>query len=47
VAIGSNATILSFNDVVSSLSLEEMRWKNMESQRTNALFVGGCSQERN
>jgi hypothetical protein len=47
VAIGSNATTLSFDDVVSSLLLEEMRWKNMEIQSTYALFVRGCSQERN
>jgi hypothetical protein len=30
VAIGSNTTTLSFDDVVSSLLLEEMRWKSME-----------------
>jgi hypothetical protein len=30
VAIGSNTTTLSFDDVVSSLLLEEMGWKNME-----------------
>jgi hypothetical protein len=30
VAIGSNTTTLSFDDVVSSLLLEEMRQKNME-----------------
>jgi hypothetical protein len=47
VAIGSNATTLSFDDVVSSLLSEEMRWKNMEIQSTNALFVRGHSQERN
>jgi hypothetical protein len=33
VAIGSNTTTLSFDDVVSSLLLEEMRLKNMEGQR--------------
>jgi hypothetical protein len=47
VAIGSNSTTLSFNDVVSSLLSEEMRWKNMESQSTDALFARGCSRERN
>jgi hypothetical protein len=47
VAIGSNATTLSFDDVVSSLLLEEMRWKNMEIQSTYALFARGHSQERN
>jgi hypothetical protein len=30
VAIGSNTTTLSFNDVISSLLPKEMRWKNME-----------------
>jgi hypothetical protein len=30
VAIGSNKTSLKFDEVVSSLLLEEMRWKNME-----------------
>jgi hypothetical protein len=43
VAIGSNTTTLSFNDVVSSLLLEEMRKKNMEIQSTCALFVRGFS----
>jgi hypothetical protein len=43
VAIGSNATILSFNDVVSPLLSKEMRWKNMEIQSTYALFVRGHS----
>jgi len=30
VAIGSNVTALQFDEIVSSLLLEEMRWKNME-----------------
>jgi hypothetical protein len=47
VAIGSNTTTLSFDDVVSSLLSEEMRWKNMEGQSTDALFARGCSQDRN
>jgi hypothetical protein len=47
VAIGSNTTTLKFDEVVSSLLLEEMRQKNMEGQRTNALFSRGRSQERN
>jgi hypothetical protein len=47
VAIGSNTNILSFDDVVSCLLLEDMRRKNMEGQSTNALFVRGHSQERN
>jgi len=47
VALGSNMTTLSFNDVVSSLLSEEMRWKNMEGQRTYALFARGFYHERN
>jgi hypothetical protein len=47
VAIGSNTTSLSFEDVVSSLLSEEMRRKNMEVHSTNALFSRGRSQERN
>jgi hypothetical protein len=43
VAIGSNATTLSFDDVVSSLLLEEMMQKNMERWSTNALFARGRS----
>ena len=31
IAIGSNATALQFDKIVSSLLIEEMRWKNMES----------------
>eukprot|EP00253_Pinus_taeda_P027424 PITA_27424 len=31
IAIGSNATALQFDEIVSSLLTEEMRWKNMES----------------
>jgi hypothetical protein len=47
VAIDSNATTLSSDDVVSSLLLEEIRRKNIENQSTYVLFVRGCSQERN
>jgi hypothetical protein len=47
VAIGGNTTTLKFDEVVSSLLSEEMRWKNMERQSTDALFVRGRSQERN
>jgi hypothetical protein len=39
VAIGSNTTALNFDEVVSSLFLEEMRRKNMEGQSTDALFA--------
>eukprot|EP00253_Pinus_taeda_P008231 PITA_08231 len=31
IAIGSNATALQFDEIISSLLTEEMRWKNMES----------------
>ena len=31
IAIGSNATALQFDEIVSSLLIEEMRLKNMES----------------
>jgi hypothetical protein len=47
VAIGSNTTTLKFDEVVSSLFLEDMRQKNMEGQSTNELFARGHSQERN
>jgi hypothetical protein len=47
VAIGSNTTTLSFDDVFSSLLSEEMRQKNMEGHSTDALFARGHSQERN
>jgi hypothetical protein len=38
VAIGSNTTTLSFNDVVSSLFSNEIRQKNMEGQSADALL---------
>jgi hypothetical protein len=47
VAIGSNTTALKFYEVVSSLLSEDMRRKNMEGKRTNALFARGHSQEKN
>jgi hypothetical protein len=47
VELGSNTTALNFDEVVSSLLLEEMRRKNMEGQSTYALFARGRSQERN
>jgi hypothetical protein len=43
VAIGSNTTSLKFDEVVSSLLSEEMRWKNMEGKNTDALFARGRS----
>ena len=39
IAIGSNATALQFDEIVSSLLTEEMRWKNMESQNGDALSI--------
>eukprot|EP00253_Pinus_taeda_P036185 PITA_36185 len=40
IAIGSNATALHFDEIVSSLLTKEMRRKNMESQNGNALSEG-------
>jgi hypothetical protein len=47
VAIGINTTALKFYEVLSYLLSEEMGQKNMEGQRTYALFARGRSQERN
>jgi hypothetical protein len=47
IALTSNVTNLSFDDVVSSLFSKEMRLKNMEWESTKALFARGHSQERN
>jgi hypothetical protein len=48
VAIGSTTqSILKYEDVVASLLFEEMRQKNMDGHSTNALFVRGCTQDRN
>jgi hypothetical protein len=47
VAIGTNTTTLSFDDVVSSLLWEEMRQKNMEGHNIDALFTRGISWEIN
>ena len=43
IAIGSNTTTLNFDDIVSALLSEEMRWRNMEGQNGDALFVRGRS----
>eukprot|EP00253_Pinus_taeda_P018237 PITA_18237 len=40
VSIGSNATTLQFDEIISSLLTEEMRRKNMESQNGDALKEG-------
>eukprot|EP00253_Pinus_taeda_P016989 PITA_16989 len=47
IAIGSNATALHFDEIVSSLLTEEMRWKNMESQNGDALSVRGQTHKKN
>eukprot|EP00253_Pinus_taeda_P016487 PITA_16487 len=39
IAIGSNATALQFDEIVSALLTKEMRRKNMESRNGDALFV--------
>eukprot|EP00253_Pinus_taeda_P006642 PITA_06642 len=39
IAMGSNATTLQFDEIVASLLTKEMRWKNMESQNSDALSV--------
>eukprot|EP00253_Pinus_taeda_P012440 PITA_12440 len=40
ITIGSNATALNFDEIVSSLLMEEMRRKNIESQNGDALSEG-------
>ena len=39
IAIGSNAIALQFDEIVSALLMEEMRWKNLESQNGDAFLV--------
>jgi len=39
IGVGSNATTLQFDEIVSSLLTEEMRWKFMERENGDALFV--------
>jgi len=43
IVIGSNAITLQFDEIVSSLLIKEMRWKNMESYNGDALSVRGRS----
>ena len=43
IAIGSNRTTLNFDDIVSALLSEEMRWRNMECQNGDALSIRGRS----
>ena len=47
IAIGSNATDLQFDEIISALLTEEMRRKNMDNQNGDSLFVRGWSQNRN
>jgi len=39
IAIGSNTTSLQFDEIVSSLLMDEMRRKNIESQNGDALSI--------
>lgn len=43
VAISNNTTTLKFDEIVSSLLSEEMRWKSMESQNEDSFSVQGRS----
>jgi hypothetical protein len=48
VAIGSTTQCtLKYEDVVSSLLSEEMRWKSMDIHSTDSLFVRGHTLDRN
>eukprot|EP00253_Pinus_taeda_P015060 PITA_15060 len=47
IAIDNNAIALHFDEIVSSLLIEEMRRRNMESQNGDALSVRGQSQNKN
>jgi hypothetical protein len=48
VAIGSTTqSTLKYDDVVASLLSKEMRQKSMDGRNTDALFVGGCTQDKN
>ena len=46
IAIGSNAMALHFDEIVSSLLTEEMKYKNMESQNGDALSIRGRTQNK-
>eukprot|EP00253_Pinus_taeda_P019432 PITA_19432 len=43
IAIGSNATALQFDEIVSTLLTEEMRQKNMDNHNGDALSIRGRS----
>eukprot|EP00253_Pinus_taeda_P034923 PITA_34923 len=47
IAIGSNATALQFDEILSALLKEEMRRKNMDNQNGDTLFVRGQTQNIN
>jgi len=47
IVIGSNTTTLQFDEIVSFLLMEEMNWKNMESQNGDSFPVQGRSQNKN
>ena len=47
IAIGSNATALQSDEIVSSFLTKEMRRKNMESQNGDALSIRGRSLNKN
>eukprot|EP00253_Pinus_taeda_P023200 PITA_23200 len=40
IAIGNNATALQFDEIVSALLTEEIRWKNMDNQNGDVLSEG-------
>src|SRR5271168_1900918 len=46
IEIGSNATALQFDEIVSALLMEKMRRKNMDNQNGDALSIRGWSQNR-
>ena len=47
IAIGSNATALQFDEIVSALLMKDMRQKNMDNKNGDALSVRGRSQNIN
>jgi hypothetical protein len=45
--VSTTQSTLKYEDVVASLLSEEIRWKIMDGHSTNALFVRGCTQDKN
>ena len=43
IEIASNTTTLNFDDIFLALLSKEMRWRNMEGQNGDALYVRGRS----